>query len=62
MGHISFLEITAPQMMELGLQAVLVLIVGFVLWRVMAAFSRKKAKPKKNNYFDSKYREKWKNK
>ena len=62
MPHFSLLKITAPQMMKLGLQAVLVLIIGFVLWRVMAAFTRKKAKPKKNSYFDTKYREKWKNK
>jgi len=59
---ITILAITTTQMLKLSLQAVFVLIMGLILWRVMAAFSRKKAKPKKTSYFDTKYKEKWKNK
>lgn len=47
-------------MLKLGLQSLFVLVLGLILWKVMAIFSRRKAKPKSSSYFDSKYREKWK--
>lgn len=60
--HISLLEIKEIHVLKLGLQALLILVIGFILWRVMAAFSKKKAKPKGSSYFDSKYKDKWKSK
>ncbi len=54
------LEISEGEMMKLSLQAIAVLVVGLVLWRVMAAFSRKKSNPKGSDYFDTKYKDKWK--
>ena len=59
---IPLLEISEYEMMKLGLQALLILVIGLILWKIMAAFSKKKAKPKGSSYFDTKYKDKWKNK
>lgn len=56
----TLLNITEGDMLKLGLQSLFVLVLGLILWKVMAIFSRRKAKPKSSSYFDSKYREKWK--
>jgi len=52
-------NITEGEMLKLGLQALFVLVLGLILWKVMAIFSRKKAKPKNSGYFNSKYQDKW---
>lgn len=62
MNYITLLQIKEIHVLKLGMQALLILVVGFILWKVMAAFSRKKSKPKGSSYFDSKYKDKWKNK
>ncbi len=47
---------------KLVFQTFLVLILGMIVWRVMVAYSKRKAQPKGSTYFDSKYKDKWKKK
>ncbi|MFT7614825.1 MAG: hypothetical protein ACI9J3_003812 [Parvicellaceae bacterium] len=47
--------------MNLMLKVVLILVVGFVIWRVILAYNKKNAKPKGGQYFKRKYSDKWKN-
>jgi hypothetical protein len=47
--------------MNLMLKVVLILVVGFVVWRVILAYNKKNAKPKGGQYFKRKYSDKWKN-
>lgn len=62
MTQLTLLVISEDEMLKLSFQAILILVVGLVLWRVMAVISKRKSKPKRSSYFDTKYREKWKNK
>ena len=62
MKNLTLLSLSEGEMLKLSFQAILILVVGFVLWRVMAAISKRKSKPKGSNYFDTKYKGKWKNK
>lgn len=62
MNKLTLLAISQEEMSELSFQAILILVVGLVLWRVMAVISKRKSNPKKSNYFDSKYLNKWKKK
>jgi len=62
MNQLTLLEITEGEMLKLSFQAIVILVVGIVLWRVMAVISKRKSKPKRSSYFDTKYKEKWKNK
>jgi uncharacterized membrane protein affecting hemolysin expression len=55
-------ELNENTMMDLALEAVLILVVGLVLWRVMARYTRKNNQPKGSSYFDTKYKNKWKRK
>jgi len=54
--------ITNSYVIQLTFQAFLILILGLVLWRFMVAYSKKSSKPKGSNYFDTKYKDKWKRK
>lgn len=46
--------------MNLGLQTVLVLIGGFVLWRFISGYQQKlQNNRRKNTFFDSKYSKHW---
>jgi len=47
--------------MSLMLKVVLILVVGFVIWRVIIAYNKKNAKPKGGQYFKRNYSDKWKN-
>ena len=49
-------------MFELSYQAILILLIGLVLWRIMAVLTKRRLKPKKSNYFDTKYTKKWRKK
>jgi len=62
MNNLTLLTITEGEMLKLSFQAILILVVGLVLWRVMAVISKRKSKPKRSSYFDTKYKEKWRNK
>ena len=62
MNKLTLLAISKNEMLELSFQAILILVVGLVLWRVMAVMSKRKSKPKRNSYFDTKYTKKWRNK
>jgi len=62
MNKLPLLAISKNEMLELSFQAILILIVGLVLWRVMAVISKRKSKPKRSGYFDTKYTKKWKKK
>ena len=55
-------SINEGHMMKLALQAVLILVIGLVLWRIMARISQKSNRLKGSNYFQSKYKQKWKKK
>lgn len=55
-------ELNEQTMMDLGLEALLILVVGLVLWRIMARFSRKNNQPKGSSYFNTKYKERWRRK
>jgi hypothetical protein len=54
--------ITSSEMMSLSFQAVFVLLAGFILWRVIVLFNKKKSKPKGSSYFNSQLSDKWKGK
>jgi len=56
------IEITENHIIQLILETFFVLVLGFVLWRVMARVSRRSSQPKKSSFFDSKYKDKWKKK
>jgi len=45
---------------DLILQTLLVLVVGFALWKISSLMARKRSKPKGSNFFDTKYRDNWK--
>ena len=62
MNYLKLLNISGEEMFELSFQAILILVVGLVLWRVMAVISKRKSKPTRSGYFDSKYTKKWKKK
>ena len=62
MTNLTLLSLSEGEMLKLSFQAIVILVVGFVLWRVMAAISKRKSKPKRSSYFDTKYKEKWRNK
>jgi hypothetical protein len=62
MNKLTLLAISKNEMLELSFQAILILVVGLVLWRVMAVISKRKSKPKRSSYFDTKYTKKWKKK
>ena len=62
MNKLTLLAISKNEMLELSFQAILILIVGLFLWRVMAVISKRKSKPKRSDYFDTKYTKKWKKK
>lgn len=49
-------------MFELSYQAILILLIGLVLWRIMAVLTKRRSKPTKSNYFNTKYTKKWKKK
>ena len=55
-------QLNEQTMMDLALEAILILVIGLVLWRIMARFSRKNNKPKGSSYFNTKYKEKWRRK
>ena len=46
--------------MKLALQAILILVLGLVLWRIMIKIARNKNKTKTSSYFNTKYRDAWK--
>jgi hypothetical protein len=52
--------VQSTQMLYVALQAIMVLLAGFILWRVMIVFNKKKSKPKKSNYFNSELSDRWK--
>ena len=62
MNKLPQLAISKNEMLELSFQAILILVVGIVLWRVMAVISKRKSKLKRSDYFDTKYTKKWKKK
>jgi hypothetical protein len=62
MNILKLLAISKNEMLEISFQAILILVVGLVLWRVMAVISKRKSKPTRSGYFDSKYTKKWKKK
>jgi len=62
MNHLKLLNISGEEMFELSYQAILILLIGLVLWRIMAMLTKRRLKPKKSNYFDTKYTKKWRKK
>jgi hypothetical protein len=62
MNKLTLLAISEDEMFELSFQAILILVVGMVLWRVMAVISKRKSKSTRSSYFDTKYTKKWKKK
>ena len=52
-------NITEQNIMDLALESLLFLVIGLVLWRIMARYSRKNNQPKGSTYFDTKYKKKW---
>jgi hypothetical protein len=50
----------SSQMLYIALQAIMVLLAGFILWRVMIVFNKKKSKPKKSSYFNAELSDRWK--
>lgn len=54
--------LNSPQMLNLSMQAIFVLLAGFVLWRAIIIFNKKKSKPKGSSYFNSQLSDKWKGK
>ena len=57
-----FLEmpITETDIMNLALRAILILVLGLVLWRIMAKLTNKTNRTKGSSYFSTKYRDAWK--
>ena len=56
------IEINEHHIIYLTIEAFFVLVIGFVLWRVMAKVSRRSNQPKGSSFFDSKFKDKWKKK
>jgi nitrogen fixation/metabolism regulation signal transduction histidine kinase len=52
--------INEMDIMKLALQAILILVLGLVLWRIMIKIARNKNKTKTSSYFNTKYRDAWK--
>jgi len=52
--------INEMDIMKLALQAILILVLGLVLWRIMIKVSKNKNKTKGSSYFNTKYRDAWK--
>jgi len=52
--------INEMDIMKLALQAILILVLGLVLWRIMIKIYRNKNKIKSSSYFKTKYRDAWK--
>jgi hypothetical protein len=50
----------STEMLYIALQAIMVLLAGFILWRVMIVFNKKKSKPKKSSYFSAELSNRWK--
>ena len=46
-------------MMKLMAQVLVILIVGIFLWRISAAFSRKKVKRQQNMFSESRFQKHW---
>tara|TARA_B100000401_G_scaffold431915_1_gene368588 strand:- start:3269 stop:3442 length:174 start_codon:yes stop_codon:yes gene_type:complete len=55
-------NITEQNIMDLALESLVILVIGLVLWRIMARYSRKNNQPKGSTYFDTKYKKKWRRK
>ena len=55
-------ELTENHIIQLIIESFFVLVVGIVLWRIMARISRKTTQTKRSTFFDSKYKDKWKRK
>ena len=49
-------NITEQNIMDLALESLVILVIGIVLWRIMARYSRKNNQPKESTYFDTKYK------
>jgi len=47
------------ELINLVIYAFFILIAGLVLWRIAAAFQKKKAKPKSGRYFNKKHKDHW---
>jgi len=62
MNNLTLLNISGEEMFELSYQAILILLIGLVLWRIMAVLTKRRSKPTKSNYFNTKYTKKWKKK
>jgi len=56
------IEVTENHIIQLLLESFFVLVIGIILWRIMARISRKSRQTKRSTFFDSKYKEKWKRK
>tara|TARA_B100000886_G_scaffold307796_1_gene241047 strand:- start:1020 stop:1193 length:174 start_codon:yes stop_codon:yes gene_type:complete len=55
-------KISEENIMDLALETLLILVIGLLLWRIMARYSRKNNQPKGSTYFDSNYKKKWRRK
>jgi|TARA_B100001939_G_C16801786_1_gene556007 hypothetical protein len=55
-------EVTENHIIQLLLESFFVLVIGIVLWRIMARISRKNTQTKRSTFFDSKFKDKWKRK
>ena len=55
-------ELNENTMMDLALEALLILVVGLVLWRIMSKKKKKNNQTKGSSYFKTKYKEKWRRK
>jgi hypothetical protein len=50
-------------MIKLMIQVIAVLVVGLVLWRISAIFSKKKSQQRRRSVFmESRFQDQWKNK
>jgi hypothetical protein len=54
--------LNSKEMLNFSMQAIFVLLAGFVLWRAIIIFNKKKSKPKGSSYFNSQLQDKWKGK
>ena len=55
-------KISEENIMDLALETLLILVIGLLLWRIMARYSMKNNQPKGSTYFDSNYKKKWRRK
>ena len=55
-------EVTENHIIQLLLESFFVLVIGIVLWRIMARKKKKNTQTKRSTFFDSKFKDKWKRK